>query len=64
MTLLIGEVIDVYPGEWTKMARVRIGGAITETSLGFLPEAEIGDTVLMEGGVAIAVDKKMETRMN
>ncbi len=64
MTLLIGEIVDIYPGSWTKMARVSIGGAITQTSLMFLPEAGIGDSVLMEGGVAIAVEKPIEVGVN
>lgn len=37
------------------MAKVRIGGAYMHVPLQFLPEAKVGDRILIEGGVAIAV---------
>ncbi|HSG05483.1 MAG TPA: hypothetical protein VLB09_03690 [Nitrospiria bacterium] len=61
MTMMVGEIVEIYTGVWTKMARVRVAGAYTRTALAFVPDAEIGDTVLMEGRVAISVEKKIET---
>jgi hydrogenase expression/formation protein HypC len=37
------------------MAEVELGGVITEVSVLFTPEAEVGDYVVMHAGYAISV---------
>ncbi len=55
MTLLTGEIVEIYLDTWATMAKVRVGRAYTHAVLQFLPEAKVGDRVLVEGGVALAV---------
>ncbi len=39
----------------TRSARVAFGGIVKEIALAFVPEARVGDYVLVHAGVAIAV---------
>lgn len=55
MNLVTGEIVEVYLDTWTKMAKVRVNGAFIRVPLLLLPDAKVGDHVLVEGGVAIAV---------
>ena len=48
--------------ELNKMARVNFGGIIKEASLAFLPEAEVGNYVLVHAGMAISVVLDDEAR--
>jgi hydrogenase maturation factor len=57
MNLVTGEIVDIYLDTWTKMAKVRVNGAFIRVPLLLLPDAKVGDRVLVEGGVAIAVVK-------
>jgi len=53
MTLLTGEITDIEMGPLTCRAKIRVGGAYTFASLELVPDARIGDFVLVEAGVAI-----------
>ncbi len=55
MNLITGEVVDIYDDTWKKMAKVRINGIYIRVPLMLLPEAKLGDHVLVDGGVAIAI---------
>ena len=54
MNLVSGEIVEIYIEDGTAVARVSVRGAVTRASLMFLPEARVGDTILMESGVAIS----------
>ena len=54
MNLLTGVVEEIYMQEGTTMGRVSIKGATLRVPLMFLPDAVVGDTVLIESGVAIS----------
>jgi hydrogenase maturation factor len=54
MNLIYGEVVALNERDPMKMARIKIGGAIKEVSIGLLTGVRIGDTVLLCDGVAIA----------
>ena len=54
MNLLTGVVEEIYMQEGTTMGRVSIKGATLRVPLVFLPDAVVGDTVLIESGVAIS----------
>jgi hydrogenase maturation factor len=54
VNLIYGEVVGLIEGDPMKMARIKIGGAIKEVSIGLLTGVRIGDTVLLCDGVAIA----------
>jgi hydrogenase maturation factor len=53
MNLIYGEVVGLNECDPMKMARIKIGGAIKEVSLGLLTGVRIGDRVLLCDGVAI-----------
>jgi hydrogenase maturation factor len=54
MNLIYGEVVALNERDPMKMARIKIGGAIKEVSIGLLTGVRIGDRVLLCDGVAIA----------
>lgn len=54
MTLLTGIIQEIYVKDGTTIARVSIKGAQVHVPLYFLPEAGVGDEVLIESGVAIS----------
>ncbi len=54
MNLLSGTIEEIYVQEGTTMAKVSVKGAMTRVPLYFLPEAHVGDVVLIESGVAIS----------
>lgn len=54
MNLLSGQIEEIYVADGTTMGRVRVGHAFLRVPLTFLIEAHIGDTVLVESGVAIS----------
>lgn len=59
MSLLTGEILKVYPEEeGLSIARVRVGGAHFHVVIQLVPDAQAGDFILIESGVAIAKVEK------
>jgi hydrogenase maturation factor len=58
MGLLTGVIVEIYQDTWAVMAKVRVGGAFIHVPVNLVPEAKIGDRVLLEGGVAVALIKE------
>lgn len=56
MCLAIPGKIESISGEdpLARMGRVNFGGIIKEASLAYLPEAEIGDYVIVHVGIALS----------
>jgi len=51
-----GQIISIEGEEaLLRSAQVRFGGVVREACLAFVPEAEIGDYVLVHAGIAISV---------
>ena len=48
-----GQILSVEELDGTRRARVRFGGIVRETLLDLVPEAEVGDYVLVHVGFAI-----------
>jgi hydrogenase expression/formation protein HypC len=48
-----GEIVSVTGEDLGRMGRVSFGGVVKEVSLACLPEARIGDFVLVHAGVAL-----------
>ncbi|RMG60307.1 MAG: HypC/HybG/HupF family hydrogenase formation chaperone [Bacteroidetes bacterium] len=57
----IQTIEDRYDGA-VRMARVAFGGIIKEASLEMVPEAKIGDYVLVHVGVALSIVDEDEAR--
>ena len=50
-----GKVIDVCEsGEWSRTGKVDFGGVVKEVSLALVPEAVIGDYVIVHVGMALS----------
>lgn len=56
MCLAIPGQIESMEGDepMTRMARVRFGQVVREVNMAFLPEAQVGDYVLVHVGMAIS----------
>jgi len=65
MRLVTGEIVEIHPDAQKPMARVRVAGAFVRVSIMFLPEAKVGDCILIDSGVAIAkVEPQSEENQN
>lgn len=49
-----GRVLEVNAEQYARMARVDFGGVVREASLSFVPEAGVGDYVIVHAGFAIS----------
>lgn len=50
-----GKVIELLPGdEWMRMGKVNFGGIVKEVNLSYVPEAGLGDYVIVHVGFAIS----------
>ena len=54
MNLVSGEIVEIYIEDGLAMAKAKVGRAFTRVSLNFLPDAAVGDSILIESGVAIS----------
>jgi hydrogenase maturation factor len=54
MNLLSGEIVQVYEDGEVRMGKVRVGGAFLRVPLSLVVDGKVGDTILIESGVAIA----------
>lgn len=57
-----GEVLSIEGSELSREGRVAFGGIIKHANLTYVPEAVIGDYVLVHAGFAIAVIDAEEAR--
>ncbi len=55
-----GEIIDVSGTALERTGKVRFGAIEKEANLAFVPDALIGDYVLVHAGVAISVVREQE----
>ena len=54
MNLIYGEIVAISREVDMRVGKIRIGGALRNVSLDLVTAAEIGDSVLICDGVAIA----------
>ncbi|GEM_PF-972976 len=66
MTLLVGKLADIRVEEGMRIGKVRVKGAVEEVQLLLTPVAKVGDDVLIDSGVAVAIvnDKQIEEEKN
>lgn len=58
-----GEIVGINPAEpddFLREGRVRFGAVVKEVSLAMVPEAAVGDYVLVHAGLAIGVVDEAE----
>jgi hydrogenase expression/formation protein HypC len=59
-----GKVVEIFEANELKMAKIDFGGAIREGCLEYVPEAVVGDYVIVHVGFAISIvseDEAQET---
>lgn len=49
-----GKIVEIYTANDLKMGKIDFGGALRETCLEYVPEAEVGDYVVVHVGFAIS----------
>jgi len=54
MNFITGDIEEIYVEDGSAIARVNVRGAMVRVPLTFLLEAKVGDTILIESGVAIS----------
>jgi hydrogenase expression/formation protein HypC len=57
-----GKLTELYDAGGIAMARVDFGGVTREACLAYLPEAAVGDYVLVHAGFAITMVDEAEAR--
>jgi hydrogenase expression/formation protein HypC len=55
-----GKILSVSGSDTTRMGTVSFGGVSKEACLAFVPEAKVGDYVLVHAGFAISVVDEAE----
>jgi hydrogenase maturation factor len=53
MNILSGTIVEIYEEGGMRMGKIKVGAAFVRVPIS-LVDAEVGDTVLIESGVAIA----------
>jgi hydrogenase maturation factor len=54
MNVLTGEVVEIYVEDGKSMGKVSVNGAFAHVALMLLMDAKVGDTVLIDSGVALS----------
>jgi hydrogenase maturation factor len=62
MNLLSGQIEEIYVHEGMTMGKINVRGALLNVSLTFLMDAKVGDTILIESGVAISKTELEQTK--
>ena len=55
-----GKIEEIYETDGLPMAKVNFGGIVKETCLAYVPEAEVGNYVLVHVGFALNVIDEQE----
>ena len=55
-----GKILSVHGEDFARMARVSFGGIVKEISLAYVPEANVGEYVIVHVGFAISVVDEAE----
>jgi hydrogenase expression/formation protein HypC len=58
-----GKILSIEGEDFSRCARVSFGGLVRDVSLAYVPEAEIGDYVIVHVGFAVSLlDEEEATR--
>ena len=57
-----GKILEIYEVETLKMGKVDFGGVVREACLEYVPEAEVGDYVVVHVGFAISLVSEEEAQ--
>lgn len=57
-----GKIIEFIPSEGMKMCKVDFGGVVRQVCIETLPEAKIGDYVIVHAGFALSILSEEEAK--
>jgi len=57
-----GKIVETYQADGLKMGKVDFGGVVRETCLEYVPQAEVGDYVVIHVGFAISMVSEEEAQ--
>lgn len=57
-----GRIVEAQDSELMRMGKVDFGGIIREVSLAYVPEADVGDFVIVHAGFAISQVDEQEAQ--
>ena len=57
-----GKIVEIYQADGLKMGKVDFGGVVRETCLEYVPQAEVGDYVVIHVGFAISMVSEEEAQ--
>lgn len=57
-----GKIIEAYDDRGLRMGRIDFGGALREACLAYVPEARVGDYVIIHVGFALSVLSEAEAQ--
>ena len=57
-----GKIVETYQADGLKMGKVDFGGVVRETCLEYVPQAEVGDYVIIHVGFAISMVSEEEAQ--
>jgi hydrogenase expression/formation protein HypC len=57
-----GQITEIYEDRGLRMGRIDFGGAVREACLAYVPEARVGDYVLIHVGFALSLLSEAEAQ--
>jgi hydrogenase expression/formation protein HypC len=57
-----GKITEIYDSQGLRMAKIDFGGVLREACLSYVPEAQIGDFVVVHVGFAISMLSEEEAQ--
>ncbi|MCX6626166.1 MAG: HypC/HybG/HupF family hydrogenase formation chaperone [Candidatus Solibacter sp.] len=57
-----GKILEAADSGWNRLAKVQFGGVTRQVYLDFVPEAQVGDYVLVHVGFAVSKVDEAEAR--
>ena len=61
MNIITGQIEEIFVSDGMTMGKVSVRGAYLKVPLTFLMSAKVGDTIVIESGVAISQSKQEHT---
>ena len=58
MNIITGQIEEIFVNDGMAMGKVSVRGAYLKVPLTFLMSAKVGDTIVIESGVAISKSEK------
>lgn len=57
-----GKIVEIYKHQGLRKCRVDFGGVVREACLDFVPEAQVGDYVIIHVGFAISLVSEQQAQ--